>query len=109
MITTNDPDDLEIGDDLSFTCQTERSIGGTWVIGLVAGHRFQALVFPAAAENTEYELGDSRISKLWVQRISDSRVVFNWDRGLDVPAVDAAAQTVVDFLAAGLADHVYAE
>src|SRR5688500_12743770 len=34
------------GDDLTFTRQTPRAIGGTWVIGLLAGHRFQALVFP---------------------------------------------------------------
>jgi hypothetical protein len=101
--------DLDFGDDLTFTTQTPRSEGATWVIGLVAGHRFQALVFPASAENPDYELGDSRISKLWVQCVSNGRVVFNFDRGADVPAADAAASAVVDFLAAGLADHVFAD
>jgi hypothetical protein len=101
--------DLDFGDDLTFTIQNPRSAGGTWVIGLVAGHRFQALVFPEHAEAADYELADSRISKLWVQRVADGKVVFNWDRGADVPAADAAASAVVDFLAAGLADHVHAE
>ncbi len=97
--------DLDFGDDLTFRT-TPRPAGGTWVIGLVAGHRFEALVFPEHAENPDYELGESRISKLWLQRVSDSRVVFSWDRGSDIPAEDAATQAVVDFLAAGLAEHV---
>ena len=96
------------GDDLSFTRQAARSgAGGTWVIGLVAGHRFQALVFPDHADSPAYELADSRISKLWVQRLADRAVVFNFDRGLDVLAPDAAARAVVAFLAAGLADRVF--
>jgi hypothetical protein len=101
--------DLDFGDDLSFRTVNPHSSGGTWVIGLVAGHRFQALVYPAHAENPDYELAESRISKLWVQRVSDGRVMFNWDRGADVPASDAAGSAVVDFLVAGLADHVFAE
>ena len=68
-----------------------------------AGHRFDALVFPEHAENPDWELGQSRISKLWVQRLSDKKTVFHWDRGMDVPAVDQMASAVVDFLAAGLA------
>jgi hypothetical protein len=101
--------DLDFGDDLTFTVQDPRPAGGTWVIGLVAGHRFQALVFPEHAEVADYELAGSRISKLWVQRVADGRVVFNWDRGADVPAADARARAVVDFLTEGLADHVFAE
>ncbi len=100
--------DLDFGDDLTFRTRP-RPAGGTWVIGLVAGHRFEALVFPEHAENPDYELGESRISKLWLQRVSDSRVVFSWDRGADVAAEDAAAQAVVDFLATGLAEHVFGE
>jgi hypothetical protein len=96
------------GDDLTFTRQPRHTgAGGTWVIGLLAGHRFQALIFPAHAENAEYELGASRISKLWVQRLADGVVVFNFDRGLDVPAQDAAARAVVDFLTAELAERVF--
>jgi hypothetical protein len=107
MAPANPQPDLDFGDDLTVRTVTPRAAGGTWVIGLVAGHRFEALVFPGHAENPDYELGDSRISKLWLQRVADGRVVFNWDRGADVPAADAAAARVVDFLAAGLAEHVH--
>jgi len=99
-------DDLDLGDDLEITKITRRaSGGGTWICGRLAGHRFDALVFPEHAEVADYELGESRISKLWVQRLADKQTVFNWDRGLDIPATTDLAQTIVDFLAAGLADH----
>ena len=107
---TNDPFEFDLGDDLRITKKTRRaSGGGTWVCGTIAGHRFDALVFPEHAENREWELSDSRISKLWVQRLADKKAVFNWDRGMDQPAETDLAQAIVDFLAAGLADHVYAE
>ena len=109
MNATHDTHDLDIGDDLSITRTTPRDAGGTWVEGTLAGHRFQALVFPAHAENLEWELGDSRISKLWIQRLADKREVFHWDRGTDVPAADALAGLIADFLAGGLADHIFAE
>jgi hypothetical protein len=96
------------GDDLTFTRQAPRAVGGVWVVGLVAGHRVQALVFPEHADSPDYELGASRISKLWVQRLADRAVVFNWDRGPDVPARDAVARAVVRFLTAELADRVFA-
>lgn len=99
---------LDIGDDLEITKTTRRATcGGTWVSGRLSGHRFEALVFPGHAECAEYEIGDSRISKLWVQRLADRRMVYNWDRGLDMAAADATAQAIVDFLCAGLAEHVY--
>ena len=99
----------EIGDDLRITRTTRRaSGGGTWVIGTLAGHRFDALVFPEHAESPEFELGQSRISKLWVKRLSDGKTVVNFDRGWDIRPTDATAIAVMDFLAAGLAllvDH----
>ena len=96
------------GDDLTFTRQSPRAtVGGTWVIGLVAGHRFQARVFEEHAGDPAWELGASRISKLWVQRLADRVVVFNWDRGSDVPAQDPQARAVVRFLTAELADRVF--
>jgi hypothetical protein len=55
-----------------------------------------------------YELGRSKISKLWVQRLADKQTVFNWDRGMDQPAATDLAKAIVDFLAAGLADLIYA-
>ena len=106
----SEPCEFDLGDDLNITKTTRRtSGGGAWVSGTLHGHRFDALVFPEHAEVAEYELGDSRISKLWVQRLADKQTVFSWDRGLDIAAVNDTAQAIVDFLAAGLADHVYAE
>src|SRR5688572_32865688 len=107
MNATN-PDDLDVGQDLEITKTTRRaSGGGTWVCGTLSGHRFEALVFPEHADNSEWEIGESRISKLWIQRLADKRGVFNWDRGADVPAADHLTACIVDFLAGGLADHVY--
>lgn len=103
-------EELDLGGDLEITKVSRRaSGGGTWVCGTLHGHRFDALVFPEHAEVADYELGDSRISKLWVQRLADKREVYSWDRGLDVPAQTPDAQKIVDFLCAGLADYVYAE
>ena len=98
----------ELGDDLRILKTTRRaSGGGTWVIGTIAGYRFDALVFPEHAENPEWELGDSCISKLWLSRIANKETSYNWDRGLDVPPASKKAQAVVDFLAAGLAELIY--
>ena len=109
MMATNDPNDLDIGHDLIITQTSRRACGGgTWVNGRLSGHRFEALVFPEHADNPEWEIPDSRISKLWIQRLADKQTVFNWDREADVPVADPTAQAIVDFLAAGLADHIYA-
>lgn len=109
--TTANHDDanaLEIGDDLRITKTTRRaSGGGTWVIGTIAEHRFNALVFPEHAECPDYELGDSRISKLWLQRVADKTTVVNFDRGWDHRPANPTAAKIVDFLATGLAETVY--
>lgn len=106
-MATNRDDDHDVGDDLAILETTRRVAGaGTWVRGTLNGHQFDALVFPEHAEVAAWELGTSRISKLAVQRLADRRWVFNWDRGPDVPAADALVAAIVDFLAAGLADHV---
>jgi hypothetical protein len=98
----------EIGDDLRITKTTRRAAGaGSWVIGTIAGHKFNALVFAEHAECPDYELEDSRISKIWVQRLSDKATVANFDRGWDVRPTTKEAQAIVDFLAAGLAEHVF--
>ena len=107
-MNANHQDDLEIGDDLAITKTTRRAAGaGMWVIGTLNGHGFDALVFPEHAECPDFELGDSRISKLWIKRLSDGKVVCNFDRGWDIRPTDATAQAIVDFLAAGLAEHTY--
>jgi hypothetical protein len=101
---------LDLGDDLEITkTEQQAASNGTWVIGTIAGHRFEALVFPAHAENADYELDDSRISKLCIKRIADHREVFNWDRGPDWPAEDETTTAIVAFLAAGLAEHIFGE
>jgi hypothetical protein len=102
-------DDFDPGYDFEITKTTRRAAGaGTWVIGRIDGFRFDALVFPAHAECADWELGESKISKLWLQRSADRATVFNWDRGADIAAANDEVQAVVDFLAAGLADHIYA-
>ena len=88
--------------------QRRTSAGGAWVSGTIAGHRFEALVFPEPATNREWEVGgDSRISKLWVQRISDKATVYNWDRGADVEPATELAGVIVNLLAAGLAETIF--
>jgi hypothetical protein len=108
--TTNqgDREEIEIGDDLGIMRTTRRAAGaGTWVCGRLNGHRFDALVFSEHAENPDFELGESWISKLWVQRRADRTEVANFDPGWDVRPTTNEAAAIVDFLAAGLADHIF--
>jgi len=107
-MNTNEENELGIGDDLKITKTTRRAAGaGSWVIGTTNGHLFNALVFPEHAECPDYELGDSRISKLWLKRLSDDKVVCNFDRGWDIRPQTGDADLIVDFLAEGLADYTY--
>lgn len=82
-----------------------QGLGTSWTEGTVGPYRFQALVFPEHADNEDWELGRSRISKLWVQ--IGKTTVFNWDRGMDLPASSRDAQRVVDALTANLARLVF--
>ena len=103
MSTTDD-----LGDDLKITkTDSSRQMGGTWVTGSIAGHSFQVLVFEDHAESEEYELGTSRISKLWLRRQADREVVANFDRGWDLEPTTDAAREIVGFLAAGIAEHTF--
>ncbi len=104
--------DLDLGNDLKVRTtrrgREDVGVGGQWATGTIARHRFQALVFPGHASYPDYEVeGDSRISKLWVERTADGVTVYEWDRGMRIPAADARATAIVSFLAAGLAEHVY--
>src|SRR5687767_13656637 len=95
----NITNDLDLGHDLVIEPIEPRAwAGGGWVTGSLHGHRFEALIFEDHADNPDIELGDSRISKLWLRRESDKQVVFNWDRGQDIPAADDTAKAIVDFL-----------
>lgn len=110
----SDETDLDLGDDLVIKKQIRRtSAGGTWVVGTLHGHKFDALVFPEHAECADYEIDGngedgSKISKLWIQRMSDKKTTYNWDRGIDIPAADFTTESIVAYLCAGLADYVYA-
>jgi len=109
-MSTAGNDNLEIGDDLTITSVSRQTAGaGTWVSGTLNGHRFEALVFPEHAECPHYELGESRLSKLWVQRHADRVTVVNFDRGWDVRPTDAIARQIAGFLEAGLAEHVFGD
>ena len=104
MSTTDD-----LADSLKITKNEGRQLnaGGTWVSGSIAGHTFQVLVFPEHAESEAFELGTSRISKLWLRRQADRQVVANFDRGWDIEPATDTAREIVDFLAAGIAEHVF--
>jgi len=85
-----------------------RSAGGAWIAGNIAGHQFAALVFPEPAANPTWEVpGGSRMAKLWMKRIVDGTVVYNWDRGEDIAPRSGVATRLVALLAAGLADRVW--
>ena len=99
---------LDVGYDLEITKVRQQATGaGTWVCGTLSEHRFEALIFPQHAAIPNWEIGDSRISKLWVQRLAERRITLNWDRGEDVRAADELTQSIFDFLAGGLVDHIY--
>ena len=98
----------DLDDNLLITSITPRDLtGGTWVKGTLRGHRFSALLFAGHADEAEWKLGGSCIAKLWVQRLVDRKTVYEWDRGISVPATDELAGLVADFLAGGLADYIY--
>ena len=108
--TTIKNDDYEtLFESLEIKCIERRRTGadGTWVAGTIDGHRFVVLVFPVHAENPEYELDNSRISKLWLQRCDDQCTAANFDRGWDVRPATETAGNIVAFLTDGLAEHVY--
>ena len=112
MTQTNDAiDATELLDTLKITKIEPRpaNVGGAWVTGTMGGHRFDALVFADHATESEYELGESRISKISVQPIGDHRMVACFDRGWDLRPTTPVAEQIVDLLAAGLAETVYAE
>ena len=105
--TTSDPDDILAT--LKITNVERHRTGGTgrWVTGTIGGFKFEALVFPEHAEVASYELGQSRISKLFVRHLATRQIAANFDRGWDVQPTSERARVVVDLLAAGLAETVF--
>jgi hypothetical protein len=110
MTATADDTDADFGDDLTYSLFTPRdAAGGSWIAGRVAGHRFEALAFRGHAPDPAWEINARRITKLWVQRLADQAVVYEWDRAPVRPAADAEAAKVVDFLVASLAEDAFGE
>lgn len=105
---TNVPDDaMDILATLRITKKMGRPTGGTWVRGTIAGHDFEALVFPEHAESEAYEMGTSRISKFWLRDQTTNLVICEFDRGWSIRATTDAAKRITDLLAAGLAETVF--
>jgi hypothetical protein len=92
---------------LHITKREGRPTGGNWVSGTIAGHSFEALVFPQHAESESYELAQSRISKLHLTHRITKRTAAAFDRGWDITPTSDMAKAVVDVLASGLAETVF--
>jgi len=109
MTQTNDNiDAMDILETLNVDkIERRTSAGGAWVKGTLGGFRFDALVFPEHAVDASFELNNSRISKLWLQRISDRTTVANFDRGWDVQPTTPGVNQIIDLLCEGLADLVW--
>lgn len=82
-------------------------VGGSWVTGTMAGHTFEVLVFPEPARGEGYEISGTRISKLFVRGDREKVCVACFDRGWDLQPTTEAARTIVDVLAAGIAETVF--
>ena len=99
---------IPFGSDLRITKTTRRAAGaGTWVIGTVHGHRFDALVFPEHALNADFELGESRISKLFIKSTTSNLSVVEFDRGWSIRPKNEVAARIAEFLQATLADRIW--
>lgn len=106
-MSANEMDGGEMLDTLKIIkIKGRKSVGGVWVTGTMAGHRFEALVFAEHAECESYELDDSRISKLNI-REENGREVAKFDRGWDREPTTDAARKITDLLAAGLAELIH--
>ena len=82
----------------------DRPCGGRWVLGTIARHKFEALIFPEHAVYESYELDRSRISKLCIRQIWDRKIVANFDRGWDLRPTTPEAEIILDALIEGLAE-----
>lgn len=88
--------------------KTQKNLrGGIWVTAECLGYRIQALVFAKHTDDPAFELGTSRITKLWIQRICDRKEMYNWDRGLDHACEEPNVESIVDAVASSLADIIF--
>src|SRR5262245_26790975 len=70
---------------------------GRWVSGTIDGHLFS--VFFDGQVIPDWQMNNTRMSRLWLHRLADNQTVFRWHYGQCLPAADDRAKAVVDFLA----------
>ena len=75
--------------------------------GRIGTFRFTAQVYAEHPACASYEIERSRITRLELRRVDNDRLVYAWDRGLDLLAIDATTQGAVDTLAQQLAELIY--
>ena len=98
----------EIGSDFVILKTIRQASGAeSFVIGRLNDHHFDAIVFAEHPKYPDFELGDSRITKLWLQRIADKTTVASFNRAWEMRPVNEIAQAIVEFLAANLAERIY--
>jgi hypothetical protein len=93
--------------DLVITSKLPKDGTPGWTSGRIGAFSFNAKVYIEHATIPYYEIGRSRISKLELRRLDTDEIAYAWDRGLDIAAVDAAAQAAVDTVARHLARLVF--
>ncbi len=93
--------------DMVLTSPRPKAQSPGWATGRIGDFHFSAKVYAEHAAYPSYEIGRSRISKLELRRLDTDAVAYAWERGLNLPAADTAAQAAVDTLAKHLAEHLY--
>ena len=81
-------------------------VGGVWVTGKWDGMKWEALVFADQPTNKKFAIGKSRISKLWIVN-ADGDWLYNFDRGVDVPAKTSAAANLQSRITHNLARVIH--
>ncbi len=96
--TNEDNDILEIFNSLRITKNKhDRLFGGRWVNGMIGGHKFEALIFPASA-------GRGWICQLTVEQIKGRRTVASYCLGWDRRPATRKTRIIVDALVKGLTE-----
>jgi hypothetical protein len=80
---------------------------GVFVRGVVRDFYFSAKLFELGTINPAFQNGGSRISKMTVIEISSGNIVYEWDRGLCLPAQGDEVNTLVEWLEGNLAFEVF--
>lgn len=72
--------------------------GALWVTARGAGYDICALIFRDHADDPDWEIGQSGISKLSIRRLGSREIVYNWDRGLDIEPRDQEVAQLVHLI-----------